>query len=120
MQDEQLEDEDFEEKPEEYKRHHNLAYEQRRTFVLNMVQGKSGNSTLIDYTYDEEVCETSEYRTLKNRLLCILTSFRVLLAPKSRLKYFFGLFSNRILVIFCDVLCENEKKCLEKVFLATP
>ena len=57
MQDEQLEDDDFEEKPEEYKRHHNLAYEQRRTFVLNMVQGKSGNSTLIDYTYDEEVRE---------------------------------------------------------------
>ena len=51
----EMDEDEFEVKPEEYKKHHNLAYEQRRTFVLNMVQGKSGNSTLIDYTYDEEV-----------------------------------------------------------------
>ncbi len=53
-----LDEEDLEVKPDEY---HNLAYAQRKTFVLNMVQGKSGNSTLIDYSFDEEVLTMDNY-----------------------------------------------------------
>ncbi len=41
------------------KRRHNpdSNYEKRRSFTMNLLQGKSGMSTVIDYSYDEQVSD---------------------------------------------------------------